>query len=183
MRWLTFQLILRRRVFWRKRGVRVRRGFVFGDDFQLSVGELFDLHHFVAGAFERVNDFVELEVDGASIAILCVLNEEDDEKGDNRRGGIYDELPGVGEMEVGAGKPPEKDDQDGGGEGPFGADDQRGASSEGVKAAAIQGVIGCCHFVTSLGPRRKLQIPKDLIVAGTRKLASRFLRVPRLIGA
>jgi hypothetical protein len=33
-----------------------------------------DLNHFVARAFERVNDFVELELDGASIAILRVLN-------------------------------------------------------------------------------------------------------------
>ena len=47
---------------------------VFADDFQLDVGELLDLHHFVAGVLERVNDFVEFEVDGAGIAILRVLN-------------------------------------------------------------------------------------------------------------
>jgi len=48
-----------------------------------------------------------------------------------------DELPGVGVMEVGAGESPEENDKDGGGEGHLGADEERGASCEGVKAAAI----------------------------------------------
>jgi hypothetical protein len=46
----------------------------FADDFEFDVREVLDLNHFVARAFERVNDFVELELDGASIAILRVLN-------------------------------------------------------------------------------------------------------------
>ena len=47
---------------------------VFADYFEFGVREVLDLNHFVARAFERVNDFVELELDGASIAILRVLN-------------------------------------------------------------------------------------------------------------
>lgn len=127
---------------------------VFADEFEVGVGELLDLNHFIAGAFESVNDFVELELNGARIAILRVLNQEDDEERDDGGGGIHDELPGVGEVEVRTGESPEEDDEEGGGERPFGANDQRGAAGEGVKAAVIQGVIsrwiGRCHLANLL---------------------------------
>ena len=117
---------------------------VLADVFQVGVRELFDLNHFIARVFQGMDDFVELEVNGTGVAILGVLNQEDDEESDDGGGGVYDELPGVREMKVRAAQPPEKNNKDGGGEGPFRADDERGASCKGVKAAvvALRAVVG-----------------------------------------
>ncbi len=89
-----------------------------------------------------MNDFIELEVDGASIPILRVLNEEDDQERNDRGGGIHDEMPGVGEMKVGAGKSPEENNQDSDSEGPFRANEQRGATGERVKASITMAMLG-----------------------------------------
>ena len=92
---------------------------VLADVFEVVVGEMFDLNHFVAGVFKGMDDFVELEVNCAGVAILGVLNQEDDEESDDGGGRVYDELPGVREMKVRAGDSPKNNEQDGGGEGPF----------------------------------------------------------------
>ena len=92
---------------------------VFAEVFEVGIGKMLDLNHFVARVFKGVDDFVELEVNGPGVAILGVLNQEDDEEGNDGGGGVDNELPGVREMEVGAGQPPKKDDKNGGREGPF----------------------------------------------------------------
>jgi len=99
-----------------------------------------------------VNDFIELEVNGAGVTILGVLNQEDDEESDDSGGGVYHELPGIGEVEVRPREPPEKNDKGSGGEGPFRADDERGASCKGVKAAVVvlRDLVRCRHVVSSL---------------------------------
>lgn len=152
---------------------------VLTDVFEVVVGEMFDLNHFVARVFQGVNDFVELEVNGTSVAILGVLNQEDDEESDDGGGGVYDELPGIREMKVRAAQPPEKNNKDGGGERPFRADDDRGASCKGVKAAvvALRAVVRRCHVKrSSISDSRISQIPKGLTTAGTKKLALRTAR-------
>ena len=92
---------------------------VLADVFEVVVGEMFDLNHFVARIFQGMDDFVELEVNGAGVAILRVLNQEDDEESDDSSGRIYDELPGVREMKVRAGDSPKNNEQNGRGEGPL----------------------------------------------------------------
>ena len=92
---------------------------VLADVFQVGVRELFDLNHFVARVFQGMDDFVELEVNGAGVTILRVLNQKDDEESDDGGGRVYDELPGVREMKVRAGDSPKNNEQDGGGEGPL----------------------------------------------------------------
>src|SRR5882724_7340719 len=92
---------------------------VLADVFQVGVRELFDLNHFVARVFQGMDDFVELEVNSAGVTILRVLNQEDDEESDDGGGRVYDELPGVREVKVGAGDSPKNNEQDGGGEGPL----------------------------------------------------------------
>ena len=50
-------------------------------------------------AVRRTNQLVELELEGVSIAILGVLNNEHHEKGEDRRAGVDDQLPGIAEPE------------------------------------------------------------------------------------
>jgi hypothetical protein len=119
--------------------------FAFGADFlevlaecfEVRVGEIFDLNHFVARASEGMNDFIELEVNGTSVAILGVLNEEDDQKCHDSGSRIHDELPSIREMKVRAGKSPEEDNQNGSGKSPSRANQQRGAAGERVEAAVV----------------------------------------------
>lgn len=47
---------------------------VLAEIFEVGVGKMFDLNHFITRVFERMDDFVELEVDGTGVAILGVLN-------------------------------------------------------------------------------------------------------------
>jgi hypothetical protein len=47
----------------------------------------------------RADEFVELRLDRSVVAVLRVLNEEDDEEGEDGRPRVDDEAPSVGEME------------------------------------------------------------------------------------
>lgn len=62
---------------------------------QFLVGEVLDVDHAVAGVVNGMDQLVELQVDGARVAILRVLDEEDHEEGHDGRAGIDDKLPGV----------------------------------------------------------------------------------------
>src|SRR5207244_13288621 len=44
---------------------------------------------------------------GFGVTILGVLNQKYHEEGDNGRGGVYDQLPGVGEMKCRTGEQPD----------------------------------------------------------------------------
>ena len=89
-----------------------------GDSIEFFVGEMFDVDHLILRGGDGVDELVQLEIDGAGVPVLGVLNEEHHEKGDDGGAGVDDELPGVGVVIDGAGDRPGKDDSDGGGEGP-----------------------------------------------------------------
>ena len=48
---------------------------------------------------------------GFGVTILGILNQKYHEEGDDRRSGVYDQLPGVGEMKRRAGEDPNEDDE------------------------------------------------------------------------
>jgi len=64
----------------------------------------------------RANQFVKLELDGVAIAVLSILNQKYHQKRDDRRAGIYNQLPRVAELEHRARHAPDYDDQSGGDE-------------------------------------------------------------------
>jgi hypothetical protein len=55
---------------------------------------------FKARLVDRLYDLIELEVNRARIPVLCILDQEHDQKCDDSRAGIDNELPGVGVVEV-----------------------------------------------------------------------------------
>src|SRR4029450_12985789 len=75
---------------------------------RLALGEILHVDQAVAGAGQRGHDLVELEVNRLGILVLRSLNQEDHEERDDRRPGVDDELPGIGEVEPrSAGRPHE----------------------------------------------------------------------------
>ena len=103
---------------------------------EFEVAEVFDVDHLVAGFIDGSDELVELEIDGAGIAVLRVLDEEDHQKSDNGGAGIDDELPGVGVVEDRSRRGPDDDDGASDGEGPFGAHAGGGLRGEASKPVA-----------------------------------------------
>jgi len=58
------------------------------------------------------DQFVELDLDGRTIAVLRILNQKDHQEGNDGRSGVDHELPSVGVAKQRAGKRPDKDDAD-----------------------------------------------------------------------
>src|SRR6185436_5807112 len=78
-------------------------------EFELFVLHVLDINEHVARRVYRADELVELEVDGVRVAVLRVLDEEDHEEGEDRRPGIDDELPVLGEAEKRPGNRPSYD--------------------------------------------------------------------------
>src|SRR5437868_6481184 len=78
---------------------------------QFIVREVFDVDHLVLRLIDRLDDFIELQVDGAGIAVLRVLDQEHHEERDDSRAGVDDELPGIRVMEIRPGDKPQRDDE------------------------------------------------------------------------
>lgn len=90
------------------------------DEIQLLVTKLFDVHHLVSCLVDRVNEFIQFEVDRTRVSILGVLNDEHHEERDDRRSSIYDKLPGIRVVEERSRDRPNSDDENGAYERPFG---------------------------------------------------------------
>ena len=61
---------------------------------------MLDVDHLVLRLVDGLDDFVQLQMNGAGVAILRVLDQEHHEEGDDGRAGIDDELPGIRVVEV-----------------------------------------------------------------------------------
>src|SRR5260370_6237142 len=77
--------------------------------FEVFVGKLFKIDQFVSGVFKRANDFIQFQMNGLGVPVLRVLNQKDHQERDDCRGGIDDQLPGVGKMEHRSGQEPDYD--------------------------------------------------------------------------
>ena len=60
--------------------------------------------------FPGPDEFVQLHLNGGAVPVLGVLDEEDHHERNNRRTGIYDELPGVREIKERTGDRPNEND-------------------------------------------------------------------------
>src|SRR3712207_5453603 len=65
----------------------------------------------------RSDQFVELQLHGSTVPVLCVLDQEDHQERDDGSAGIYGQLPGVAEPEYRADSSPNQDDKHGGSKG------------------------------------------------------------------
>jgi hypothetical protein len=79
---------------------------------QFIVREMLDVDHLVLRLVDRLDDLVELEVNGAGVAVPRVLDREHQQETDDSAG-IDDELPGVRVVEVRPRNKPQRDDQQG----------------------------------------------------------------------
>jgi len=70
------------------------------------------------------------------VAVLSVLDQEHHQKSDDGRGGVDDELPGIGKMKSGASEQPNGDYQDCPGKGPRAAEQDSGAARKDAKGVA-----------------------------------------------
>ena len=66
---------------------------LFFDLGQLIVGHVFEVNHLVARALDCVDEFIEFQMEGLGIPVLCILNEKDHEKRDDCRAGVDHQLP------------------------------------------------------------------------------------------
>jgi hypothetical protein len=88
---------------------------------EFVVGQVLDVNHLVLRLVDRFNDLIELEVNRARIPVLRILDQEYDQKCDDSRAGIDNELPGIGIVEVRTCNEPKRDCSEGGEERPFGS--------------------------------------------------------------
>ena len=66
---------------------------------QLLVGHFLKVHQLVAGAFDGSNQLIQLEMHGARVAVLGVLNQEHHQERDDGCPRVDDQLPCVREVE------------------------------------------------------------------------------------
>jgi hypothetical protein len=86
--------------------------------FELLVGKFFEVDELVASPLQRSDELVELQVNGDSVPVLGVLDQEHHQERYDGRARVDDELPGIGEMKERARERPYDDDQDGRDESP-----------------------------------------------------------------
>ena len=84
----------------------LQRGKLLRESFEILLRQFFAIVEMVARTAQGADEFVELEMHGFGVAILCALDEEDHDEGDDGRAGVDDELPSVGEMEQRPGESP-----------------------------------------------------------------------------
>jgi len=76
---------------------------------KLFVRKLLEIDKLIARVFDRTNQFVQFEMHCFSVTVLRVLNQKYHQKRDDGRGGVNDELPGVGKMKDRSRQEPNKD--------------------------------------------------------------------------
>jgi len=106
---------------------------LFFELFQILVRKLFKIDQFISRAFDGTNDLIKFQMNGFGIAVLGVLNQEHHEEGNDRGGGVDDELPRVGEMKSRASEAPHGDDEDGSSKSPGAAENNRRLVRENAK--------------------------------------------------
>jgi len=101
--------------------------------FELLIGELLKVHQLSSSASQRADQLVQFQMHRLGVAILCVLDDEHHEKGNDRRSRVDDQLPCVREAEHQAADGPCDDDEAGEQKGPGGTDPLRNAVGKLVK--------------------------------------------------
>jgi len=81
--------------------------------FEVCFFKPFQVKQRIVRAAHRANQLVEFELDGVAIAILGILNQEYHQECDDRRAGVYDQLPGIAELKYRPCDAPDHDDRSG----------------------------------------------------------------------
>jgi len=81
--------------------------------FEICFFEAFEVKQRIVRTAHGANQFVEFELDGVAIPILGILNQKYHQECDDRRAGIYDQLPGIAELEYRPCDAPDYDDRSG----------------------------------------------------------------------
>ena len=100
---------------------------------QLLVGQIFKIDQFISCVFEGADDLIEFEMHCFGIAVLRILDQEHHEERDDRRGGVDDQLPGIGKMKRRSGEKPHEDDEHSSGKSPCAAENNRRLARENAK--------------------------------------------------
>jgi hypothetical protein len=134
---------------------RARDSFItVSKQVELFFGETLHVNQLVVSALDRVNQFIELEMERLRLAILRVLDQENHQEGDDRRTSVDDKLPGFGVLKIGSSRGPGDDRQE---------RSQRGPTVSGR--------------VSGPGRDRAEQVPP----AGRRSVPVRFVTVLRVV--
>jgi len=97
---------------------------------KLLVRKLLEIDKLIARVFDRTNQFVQFEMHCFSVTVLRVLNQKYHQERDDGRGGVDDELPGVGKMKGRAGNEPNEDHKNSSGKCPCTAEHHGGTARE-----------------------------------------------------
>src|SRR5436190_8158281 len=62
---------------------------------EIRVRKIFKPHHFIAGRLDGSDQFVQLEMYSARVAVLGILHEEDHQERDNSGACVDDQLPSI----------------------------------------------------------------------------------------
>jgi hypothetical protein len=92
------------------------------DLLQFIIREMFDVHHLILSLVDRLDDLIQLQVNGPGVTVLGVLDQKHDQESDDGGAGIDDQLPGVRVVEVRPRNKPQCDDEQGCEEGSFRTD-------------------------------------------------------------
>jgi hypothetical protein len=92
------------------------------DLLQFIVRKVFDVDHLILSLVDRLDDLIQLQVNGPRVAVLGVLDQKHDQESDDGGAGIDDQLPGVRVVEVRPRNKPQCDDEQGCEEGSFRTD-------------------------------------------------------------
>jgi hypothetical protein len=102
--------------------------------FQVLIRESFKIDKFVSRALNRSDYLIELQMNGFSVAILRVLNQEHHQEGNDGGAGIDDELSGIGVMKSRSSRAPNNDNETGNDERPCATQNARGFTSKNAKS-------------------------------------------------
>src|SRR3954447_26923117 len=80
--------------------------------FKLLLGQVLDADQLVAGILGRIDQFVELEVDGLRLAALDMPDEEEQQEADDRGDDAEGRGPGLVEPAIGADAHPGEDEHE-----------------------------------------------------------------------
>src|ERR1019366_4939565 len=79
---------------------------------ELIAAQRLEIHETISSALGRANELVELQVNGARVTVLRVLNHEHHQERDDGGAGIDHELPRIAEVKQRSGERPYRDDRE-----------------------------------------------------------------------
>src|SRR5262245_56919961 len=115
---------------------------------KLLFGKVFSYRQLIVGAFDRDDQFCELDLQRHCVAVLAMLEQEHHQERDDSRAGVDDELPGIAEAEEWPGGQPNHDDSKRAKESAWLAGHHRSRTGKAFEPAQAH---ACIHGIRSVG--------------------------------